>query len=143
MNREAIHLALFAKLSAIPGLVKSSRKLLHWADVPAIEQPALFLAQPNETADNPAHGAPTRWTISFDVYVYVNTSADPSGAPATVLNPILDAIEVALAPTSPNGLQSLGGVVEHCRIAGQIQTFQGTLGDQEVAIIPIEIVTAP
>ena len=40
MNRETIHAALFARLSAVPGFVTASRRLKHWSDTPGGEQPA-------------------------------------------------------------------------------------------------------
>ena len=58
-----------------------------------------------------------------------------------VLNPLLDAVEAALAPAATTGVQDLGlpAMVQHAAIAGKIDTDEGTLGDQAVAIIPVEI----
>ena len=39
------------------------------------------------------------------------------------------------------GKQTLGGLVHDCRIAGDIETDEGRLGDQAVAIIPIEMMS--
>lgn len=137
MNREAIYAALFARLSAIPGLVTTSRKLRHWTDVPPPEQPALFQAQGNQTAQ-PQTGLPPKWLLSADVYIYVRTTG--ADAPGPVINPILDAVTDALAPDNPvRNTCTLGGLVEWARIEGAIETDEGTLGDQAVAIIPINI----
>lgn len=137
MNREAIYAALFAKLAAIPGLVTMSRKLKHWADVQPIEQPALYLAQKTETAQ-PQTGLPPKWLLSVDVYVYVRTTG--ADAPGPVINPILDAVAAALEPDNPiRNTCTLGGLVEWARIEGTIETDEGTLGDQAVAIVPINI----
>lgn len=140
MNREAIYSALFDRLKAIPGLRTTSRRLRHWSDVDASQQPALFQAQGRETATpgDPARGVPTKWTLSADVYIYVRTDGDQ--VPGTVMNPLLDAIEAALRnDNAMQRVQTLGGLVERCWIEGDIETDEGTLGDQAVAIVPIRI----
>lgn len=137
MNREAIYQALFAKLAAVPGLKTTSRKLRHWSDVQASEQPALFQAQKNEVGIR-QQGLDTKWTLNLDIYVYVNTSGE--ACPASQLNQIMDDIEAALLPDNQiKNTNTLGGLVHHCRIEGSIETDEGTLGDQAVAIVPIVI----
>jgi hypothetical protein len=140
MNREAIYAALFALVSAADGLVTTSRKLKHWSDVPASQRPALFQAQARETVLATAvNGLPSRWLLEATLYVYVSTPGALS--PGEVLNPILDAITVALAPTPAGAPQTLGGLVEYARIEGAIESSEGTLGDDEVALIPVRILT--
>lgn len=137
MNREAIYSALFARLASVPGLRTSSRILKHWDDVPAEQQPALYLSQAREQASTTT-GQPTVWRLSVDVYVYVRTSGGQ--VPGAALNPILDGIEAALslhAVTLRHALDVPG--VEWARIEGEIDTDEGTLGDQAVAIVPIRI----
>ena len=51
MTREPIYAALFALLAGAAGVHHGSRRLRHWCDVAAAEQPALFLAQKSETAE--------------------------------------------------------------------------------------------
>lgn len=138
MNREPIYQALFAKLSSINGFLTKSRRLQHWSDVPAGAQPALFQAQKSENAVK-VRGIPTKWTVDLHLYIYAY-STDANASPSTILNPLVDAIENALAPDS-TGNQTLGGLVSHCSIIGNIETDEGVLGSQAVAIIPIQIVT--
>ncbi len=137
---EAIYAALFARLSAIPGLVTASRRLKHWSDVTPAEKPALFQTQGDLIA-SPKRGMPTAWTLPARVYLYVSTGGDPGGVPATILNGCIGAVIAALAPDPSSGVQDLGiEGVSHCQIAGIIETDEGTLGDEAVAIIPVEIV---
>ncbi|MEY2864604.1 MAG: hypothetical protein RLY58_2311 [Pseudomonadota bacterium] len=142
INRESIYAALFDRLSGIAGVVTASRKLKHWSDVPMQEQPAMFVAQGNQTAlpGDPSRGLPTKWTLSADVYVYVNTQNSPD-SPSTPMNTIIDAIEQRLKPDGMARTLTLGDLVDHCWIEGTIETDEGTLGDQSVAIIPIRILT--
>ena len=139
INREAIYSALFTLLQGTGTYVTKSRRLKHWNDVPKDAQPALFMATGNQTAET-VRGQPTRWTLSVDVYVYVRT--DGGADPGPIINPLLDAIEAALAPNAIENAQTLGGLVTWCRIEGAIETDEGTLGDQAVAIIPISILVS-
>lgn len=137
MNREAIYSALFSRLANLPGVMTASRRLRHWSDVGMSEQPAVFMSQKNETAAK-TQGTASIWTFAVDVYLYVKVQGNDAPGPA--LNPLLDAIEAALAPDNPiKNTCTLGGLVHHCRIDGSIETDEGTLGDQAVAIVPILI----
>ena len=140
INREPIYAALFGLIETAADFAVVDRRLRHWSDVSPAEQPALFMAQKTETATVKTLGAPTVWTLSVDLYLYAHSS-DPYLAPATVLNPLLDAVEAALAPSATTGLQDLGlpASVQHAYISGKIETDEGVLGDQAVAIVPVEI----
>ncbi len=140
INREPIYAALFGLMETAADFAVVGRRLRHWSDVSPAEQPALFMAQKTELASVKALGAPTVWTLSVDLYVYVHSS-DPYLAPAMVLNPLLDAVEAALAPSVTTGLQDLGlpAMVQHAYISGKVETDEGVLGDQAVAIVPVEI----
>jgi len=137
MNREPIYSALFTRLSGIAGLKTKSRILKHWNDVPPEQRPALFMSQGSETPTT-VTGEPQKWLLMVDVYVYVHT--DGTTPPGSVLNPILDAIE-AIFPLHPiTGKHTLDAPgVEWARIEGQIQTDEGTLGHQAMAVVPIQI----
>ena len=100
----------------------------------------MFQSQKSETGAVKALGAPTVWTLNVELYLYAHSS-DPYRPPATILNPLVDAVEAALAPAMTTGIQNLGlpAMVQHAYIAGKIETDEGVLGDQAVAIIPVEI----
>lgn len=137
MNRELIYSSLFDKIKSVPGVVVASRILRHWADVPRQEQPAIFMAQGNQTAIRTT-GMPTKWLLTADIYVYASRST--SEVPGTILNNLIDAIEDSLEPSLEGvTVQTLAGVVEYCRIVGSIDTDEGTLGEQSVAIIHVEM----
>lgn len=140
MTREPIYAALFALVAGAAEFVTVGRRLRHWTDVGAAEQPALFQIQKSETAEE-RRPLPAKWRAAVDLYVYAQ-APDELTAPATVLNPLLDAIEAALAPDPFTHVQSLGGLVSHCWIAGKIQTDEGVLGGQAVAIVPVEILVS-
>jgi hypothetical protein len=138
--REVIYAALWTLGSTAGTFASANRRLRHWTDVAPIEQPALFMSEKGGHAVIRALGAPIAWTLYADFYIYVHSS-DPYAAPATILNPFVDALERALAPSPATGIQNLGlpMMVQHAYISGKIETDEGVLGDQAIAIVPVEI----
>jgi hypothetical protein len=138
--RESIYAALWALGAGAARFASANRRLRHWTDLAPGEQPALFMSEKGGHATTKALGAPIVWTLYADFYVYVHSS-DPYLAPAMLLNPLLDAIEAALTPSPATGVQNLGlpTMVQHAYIAGKVETDEGVLGDQAIAILPIEI----
>jgi hypothetical protein len=98
------------------------------------------MTQKSENAEE-RQPLPVKWRASVDLYLYAQ-APDELTSPATVLNPLLDAVEAALAPDPVGHVQTLGGLVSHCWIAGRIQTDEGVLGGQAVAIVPVEILVS-
>lgn len=140
-NFETIYAALFAKLQAVSGIKTASRRLKHWNDVAANLQPALYMVQTGEAPEQ-VRGLPAKWRLSVEVYVYVNVPTEKI-VPSTLLNPILGAIRDILAPDNlAANVNTLGGLVSHCWLSGQIEVYDGVLGDQAVALVPVEILTA-
>lgn len=138
-SREAIFAALFAKVSTSAGLVVKSRTLRAWDETSPAEQPALFQAEARQTASGQA-GMPTKWTFHAELALYVHASTCNQVDVVTALNNEIDAIVAALDREPASGKQTLGGLVHDCRISGDIETSEGRLGQQSVAIIPIEII---
>ena len=138
--RESIYAALWALGAGAARFASANRRLRHWTDLAAAEQPALFMSEKGAHAATKALGTPIVWTLYADFYIYVHSS-DPYLAPATLLNPLLDAIEAVLAPSPATGVQNLGlpTMVQHASIFGKIETDEGVLGDQAIAIVPVEI----
>lgn len=138
---EPIYAALFAKLAAISGLKTSSRKIKHWSDVPAKQQPALFVIQGGEAPEQ-VRGLPPKWRLKVEVYIYVNPGEGKSIIPSQVMNAILKNVREALAFDNVAAKAcTLDGLVSHCWIAGEIEVYDGVLGEQAVAVIPIEMLT--
>ena len=99
---------------------------------------------------------PPEWILSPTLHLYVRNDATPSIAPGIQLHAFLMAIEAAFerttaeasllnGPFSDSGADSygttLGGLVNHCFIKGQIITDEGLLQKQALAIIPLEVLT--
>lgn len=138
MNREAIYSAVFARLQTIDGFTTVTRRLQHWADVTPSEMPYIAMAQRSEYPEGSRMGMPLRWTFAVDFYLYTH-SADRSSSPCIILNPLLDRLCTAFMPSTRTGTVELAGLTYHCRIDGEIETDEGTLGDLSVAIVPLSI----
>lgn len=138
--REAIYQALFELGCQASGLVTKSRRARHWGQVPPSEQPAFFQVQRYEEEIVKGPNMPTKWEFHVEWMFYTNSGGDLTAAPMTQMNPLLDYVD-ALFPTVPGRRITLGGVVFEARINGRIQTDEGMLGPQSVAIVPLRIVT--
>lgn len=138
IDREQIYQAAFDLAKNTSGAKSFSRRLKHWSDVPHADQPALFMVQRRETAKVTTK-IPTIWTMGIDFVLYGHNSGQDSVAPMSTLNPIIDAIVAAFLPAGGVEEQTLGGLVERCRIDGEILTDEGVLGDQAIVVIPITI----
>jgi hypothetical protein len=83
-------------------------------------------------------------TLNCRLFVYCESS-DPTLPVSTQMNALLDALTNALAPPMlPHGpfRQTLGGVVQHAGISGEVMIAEGLSGQSE-AVIPIEILVNP
>jgi hypothetical protein len=140
ITREPIYARLFDIACGCGEFATMSRKLKHWSDVPASQRPALFQTQGNPVAIAPeALGQATRWLLPVKLYIYLSTRGALS--PGEAANPILDALDAAFAPHPARGIQTLGGLVQWARIEGPVETSEGTLGDDEVLIVPVNILS--
>lgn len=143
---EQIDAALFASLVAIgAGFTTYSRRLQNYSEVPTEAQPALYLASgdldPKLGGDPRVPGMPYRWKLHRKIWLYANAGNDDTLIPSQLINPLINSVLKALAPTTPGDRQTLGNRVYHCYLAGRIQTDEGLLGPQAVAVLPIEILT--
>lgn len=138
--RETIYASLWTLGAGAARFASANRRLRHWADVAPAEQPALFMSEKGGDAIIKRLGAPIVWTLYAEFYVYAH-SGDPYLAPGTILNPLIDALEAALAPSPTTGIQDLGlpEMVQHAYITGKIETDEGVLGDQAIAIVPVKV----
>jgi hypothetical protein len=137
-TRETVYAALFAKLQTLPGLVTVSRRLQNVQDVQPEQFPAAFQLQGSQEAKFSGN-TPSTYTWKADWLLYVHDD-DPTSAPSIQLNTLIDAACALLDPSPATNRQTLGGLVEYCAIDGNIQVFEGVLGNRAVAVLPITIV---
>ena len=141
MDREAIYIALFNKISAVADFKIASRRLRIWNQISPPDKPCLFMRQKEDTYDQ-QRSRPSKITLNVEIYIYTDAGLDPNTIPATQMNTILDDIDTALSPDNlVDHVQTLGGLVSHCWIDGPILTDTGELDGDGIAVIPIKILT--
>lgn len=151
LPRETIYAKLFSLLQTAYAWKSTSRRLRLWTDVDPSDQPAMFLRQLSEPADQHAGSGLTRWLLKSQVWIYMQAApnADEIGNwPSQAFNPVVDAVDRVLAAPIPGEGQNLssvnGGVpvVENVWIDGPILEDDPVAPDQQIVIvIPLTLST--
>ena len=145
-KRETVLSALFSLMSNVSfslqggagGFKTTSRRLKHWSDVSVSDRPALFMTCHGETPTYRAENLPAYQKLSVHVYVYLST-ADANIVGDTDISLILDAFDTALSPGPGEQRQTLGGLVSHCRVDGDILRDPGDMDGEGIIIVPISV----
>ena len=136
MTRETIYAALFARVSNAAPFATATRRIKDYACVDQATQPALLQMDVGEKWAEP--GVPPQAVVlRARLFIYCESN-DPTEPVSTQINDLLDAVVAALAPSDIEERQTLGGLVYHAGIAGEVTIAEGLSGQSEVAI-PIEI----
>lgn len=157
-TREEVFKALFAKVDLVTWsnadaghqiytgrtFITKSRRLKLFNEVPATQQPSCMQA---EHADNVTQvtNMPYKQIWTADWFIYQCTGNDPKATPTIENNLIIDACFEALRPRIEPGVswdpgnprQTLGGLVYHCYINGEIFKDPGDIDKQGMIVIPI------
>lgn len=137
-NRENILNALFALLQTAGPFPTASRRVGMVQDI--VDFPALFLVSTGTQYERPqVRGLPSKRTLDVQVWIYSDVGKDTDTVPETAMNTLLDAVEVAMAPSVVSGVQTLGNQVSHAWIEGEAELFPGVLDGIAMAIVPIKI----
>lgn len=139
-TREVVFQALFARLQAIPGVRTTSRRMTLPSQVAPGDMPRLMLWEQPEIARNQTGLPDKRVWEAWAVIVFVNE--DPTVAGATIINPMLEAIEAALGVDDfARNVCSLGGLVHYARIEGTVIKETGDTDTTGLggAVVPIKI----
>lgn len=143
-TREQIWSALFEALKAAPslqaqGIQTWGRRVLPWNKVQA--QPALFVRAGDEM--NEFQQQMPVQTLQGEIWLYSRAGQNPTVAPDTGLNLLLDALDQAFKPDRP-GLDryTIGGLVFWARLEGRVERDPGDLDGQALAIADV-LITVP
>ena len=144
MSREQIDSAIYALIQGIAPFQTSSRRLpINWLETAPERQPALYLLHGQEVLEQNVQkmGGPLSSTINYTVILMVHSGGQINSTPMSRLNPIIDALVNAIHPT--NGTkQTLGDLVHRLIISGPIETDEGLLGDQAIAVVPLSVIVS-
>ncbi len=109
-----------------------------WADVPVEQRPAMYMCQKPD-AYKRTDRVPAIVTLSVDLFIYTYTPPGDDYVPSTAMNNILDAVDALLKPNAWEQEQTLGGLVTHCWIEGEIVISPRDLDNDGLAVVPIKI----
>ncbi len=153
-TREQVFQAIFDRLQTAPGFTKFSRRMIDYSVIPPGIMPICILWQQPEETD---YGSHQRIRIdhwhALVVIFFQNESRpqedDPTSAIAgmTILNPLVDAINIALGPDDGQGNLTLrddahpNGLVQWVRIEGTTILESGDTDSAGIggAMIPLRI----
>lgn len=140
--RNTILTALLTLLATATQFKLTSRRLIMWDKVPPANRPALFLWEPGEEYQWRSE-LQELTTIKTEAVCYLTPSQDPTVNPVVDLDNLLDGFDTVLKPTGRDklmyGRQTLGDLVYHCRIEGQIVKASGDTSNVSILLVPIEI----
>jgi|ERR1700691_1410401 len=137
-SRESIMTALFNLVSGSASFVTASRRLQLWSSLSPADKPAIFQYERDDTYTNGKQYLPIV-EMNVDLYIYTAPGMDSGITPISILNPLIDAVDAALAPSIVTKRQTLGGLVSHVWIDGKIMKDPGDLDGDGIAVIPIKI----
>src|ERR1700752_1067215 len=148
-SRSTVFSALFKQMqlvpaSTIPGQTSwktVSQDLIIWDQVPAINQPAMFLQRgPQMSEQKHVFGViKQHWRASIWVYFRADGLKTNSTYPSMVTDQLLDAFEQTFQTDPVNGRLTLGGVCYHCWIDGTTFFDSGINDNQGIIVVPISI----
>lgn len=120
-----------------------TRRIELFSDVPDKEQPWLGQSEHSENITQISR-MPYKATLNAQWVVYHVTGKQPKSTPTSRNNLILDALQNAMAPVVsdpgyPDERNTLGGLVYHCYIEGEIFKDPGDIDNQAMLIVPIKI----
>lgn len=123
------------------GFLTVSRRVVLFNDCPA--QPACYQAEHADTVAQ-VTGMPYKTILQAKWLVYQNVAGDPKALGVVENNLILQGIHEALAPLPGDPgfhdqRNTLGGLVHHCFIQGELFKDPGDLDGQGMMVIPIKV----
>jgi hypothetical protein len=146
-TREPIFVALWNLITSHPTIqatfVQTARLLVHHSQVPgnAAGMPALYMIERSESHVRKGQGISDLRTLRPFLVMYFSTAQGTGALPATQCNNALDAIDYCInIPGNPANTQTLGGLVQHVYIEGEVTIDEGLLQETSVVVVPITIV---
>jgi hypothetical protein len=142
-SRESVYAALFALGSSLTWVncfgqsvqpAESSRRVQQWD---SINKPAFLQVEHRESLSQVTN-LPTKLTLKAEWWFYISDGEDANAVPTTTVNNLVDAVEKAIG-IIPNIPQTLGGLVHHCWIDGEVLRVAGDIGGQGVVIVPVAL----
>lgn len=145
-TRKAIAAALLAQLTNGQSYANTGRRDRAPEQAASPGAPGLILVKPDENYKyDSGYGVPPVRDLHFFAVIYTDVGNVQNAVPADVIDDLMDAVDAALAPTildqmNNNGRQSLGGLVDDCRVDGKVEFAPGDVQGKGTTIVPITVV---
>ncbi len=140
-TREEIMVALQTRLTTAYAFGAVTRRNASPETIAIPGSPALVLIKHHETYHRQANNQPPRRTMVVLAIVYIDTGANVNLIPDAIINPIQDAIDIALLPDDVSTNRcTLGGLAFSCMISGELIAAPGDKLGKGLIVIPIEII---
>lgn len=137
VTREDIMTALCARVFAVSSFKTTGRRVLHWSKVE--QQPACFVRNVKETVERPNIVFAKR-TMHAEIWIYFQAGSNKEAEPGAELNRLAEALDAAFEPDDGGlGTLTLGGLVQHCWIEGEVDIDPGDYDGQAKLVVPVLI----
>lgn len=105
------------------------------------QMPALYIADHGETYNPQGERLPPSTTINYGLYIYTSFGRDPQTVPSRLMNTILDQIDRAFKAARDPVTEActLGGLVSHAWVEGEVVKVPGELDGIGLAIVPVKV----
>ncbi len=143
MSREAAYDGIFQLLKSVTGITNSQRRYAKPEAITSADMPCLLQWQKQEISEGEKqiHGTPIKTILEIDVLIYVHCAGDEW--PSSVINPLLDKIDLALKPQTPaDRTNTLGGAVQWV-YRGSLLYGEHSDGNQIAVRFPIHMLIVP
>lgn len=139
-TRNQIVDAVFNLIAASSTFAKTSKKFQFWDEIQPEDMPYMCLLERPETYESGTRAITIQKRI-LEIWVFIYVQTQNQDDPSSILNPMLDAIDAVVVPSSGGrtGLQTLGGLVSRVWIEGTILKAPGDKDGQGIARVPLKI----
>lgn len=141
--RADVDTALLAQIQgAFNWQVPASMHFQQWGSVDSGNQPCAFLRRIAEEVSQTKGYRSNRYVLHYELWIYCRVDhTDITSNPYATFDVIIDAIDSTLLGNPALGHNTLSGLVDSCRLAGQILIADGVDDGQSVIRIPIDVFT--
>ena len=143
ITRNQIMDALLAQFEDNMTTVKFfERKFQEFSQTPMSgDMPILMLCKTKENYPPRAiKSEPPKRTFTVEAIIYISAGQDQNATPDETVCDIMDDVDLALRPVGVNKTQTLGGLVSHCYIEGDVICVPGDLDGLGMIHVPLTIV---
>ena len=138
-QREPLMVNLFNLVAQSGAYVTKDRKIRLWSELQPEQLPAIFMFEKKEMYEQGKRAMPAMTTLNVELYIYA--WCNNAASPASILNPLLDGVDATLRTgmNQVTGQQTLGGLVYHAWIEGEIIKDTSGIDGYTMAVVPLSI----